>query len=340
MVILKKDEYNLLERLVMLSQKGMHKAMSNYLQTKYENVIVDDKYIVAIGNIPIALVAHMDTVFKYPVDNMYYDSRKGAVWSPEGLGADDRAGIFAILQIIRSGLRPSVILTTDEETGAVGAKALAAMSCPIPDLKYLIQLDRRGTNDCVFYNCGNEEFIDYVETFGFVERIGSFSDISVLMPAWKVCGVNLSIGYEDEHSVSEVLFVKPMLDTIKKVKVMLQVDIIPDFEYKAAAVSPFSWYDSWAKVTSVSSIADAYDDDAYGAHCSGCGKIFSEYELYPAYGKEGADKIKMFCPDCIVDKVSWCATCGEGFEINPGHPSYTCPDCASKRRGPAACSKK
>ena len=49
---------------------------------------------------------------------------------------------------------------------------------PFADMKYIIQLDRRGTSDCVFYNCANEAFIEYVEKFGFIENFGSFSDIS------------------------------------------------------------------------------------------------------------------------------------------------------------------
>ncbi len=337
MRLLRKDEYSLLERLVTLSQKGMHKAMSAYLKTKYKEVIVDEKYIVAVGDIPIALVAHMDTVFKYPVDNMYYDAQKGVVWSPEGLGADDRAGIFAILQIIKTGLRPSIILTTDEETGAIGAGALAEKECPIPGLKYMIQLDRRGTNDCVFYSCDNYDFIEYVESFGFIERYGSFSDISVLMPAWKICGVNLSVGYEDEHSISEVLFIKPLFDTINKVKKMLQVEDIPTFEYKEA---PPHWYGSWGKIKTIPSCYASdydYDDTTYGAHCAGCKKLFSEYELYPAYASDGTDSIKLYCPDCIVSHVNWCASCGEAFESIPGISLYECPECA--KRG-ASCSKK
>lgn len=336
MRLLKKDEYALLERLVTLSQGGMHKAMSTYLKTKYEQVIVDDKYIVAIGNIPIALVAHMDTVFKYPVDNMYYDQRKGAVWSPEGLGADDRAGIFAILQIIRTGLRPSIILTTDEEIGATGAKALGEKPCPIEGLKYMIQLDRRGTNDCVFYSCYNTQFIDYVEKFGFVERWGTFSDISVLMPAWKICGVNLSIGYEDEHSVSEVLFIKPMFDTINKVIKMLQEKEIPEFEYKDISVSDwYNYYGDWGKITA----ATGRTSTTYGAHCAGCNNLFSEYEMYPV--KTAGTATKLYCPDCVVDKVGWCSVCGDAYEINASKAKNKCPQCvAAPKEGDKKCLKK
>jgi DNA-directed RNA polymerase subunit RPC12/RpoP len=241
------------------------------------------------------------------------------------------AGIFAIIQIIKSGLRPSIILTTDEESGAIGASALAKNPCPIAGLKYMIQLDRRGTNDCVFYSCGNLDFIDYVETFGFIEKWGSFSDISVLMPAWKICGVNLSVGYEDEHSVSEVLFIKPLFDTINKVKNMLKEKEIPSFTFKEY-VSDWSKI-GWGKVKTspIGSYPGEADDLIYGAHCSNCGKLFSEYEMFPVHAADKPNTVRMFCTDCVVDKVNWCATCGEAFETNSSSSAYECARCVAKR---------
>ena len=130
MRVLSNQDYRLFERLVSLTQKGLHQAMAQYLKEKYEKVIVTKDYIVAIGDIPIALVAHMDTVFKNPVADLYYDQRKGVLWSPQGLGADDRAGIFAILKIIQSGLRPAIIFTTDEEKAAWEQLRLEAEIAP------------------------------------------------------------------------------------------------------------------------------------------------------------------------------------------------------------------
>lgn len=46
------------------------------------------------------------------------------MWSPQLLGSDDRAGVYAIIQIIEAGYKPHVIFTTDEEIGAVGAQKL------------------------------------------------------------------------------------------------------------------------------------------------------------------------------------------------------------------------
>ncbi len=291
----------------------MVKAMGQYLADKYDkNIIITKDYIVAIGDIPIALVAHMDTVFKTPVSDLYYDRRKGVLWSPEGLGADDRAGIFAIIKILQEGYRPSIILTTGEESGGVGACALidAHPTCPIPNLKYMIQLDRHGTNDCVFYDCYCPEFVDYVESFGFCERWGSFTDISFLMPEWQIVGVNLSVGYEDEHSHQEILNVNPLFDTIRKVKKMLSEKNIPNFKYDELVAANSLW---WKKAS------------VFGQHCSKCKKLHSEYELFPVIGID--KKVKYYCPDCIVGNADWCDRCGEAFEIIAPTTEKLCKEC-------------
>lgn len=312
MRVLNDSDYRLFERLVSLSQKEMRKAMAQYLKAKYDNVIFTKDYLVAIGDIPIALVAHMDTVYKTPVSNLYYDQRKGVLWSPEGLGADDRAGIFAVLKILQDGYRPSVIFTTDEEQGGLGAMALAMNDCPIPGLKYMIELDRRGSNDCVFYDCYCPEFVDYVESFGFCEKWGSFSDISFLMPEWQICGVNLSVGYEDEHSYTEILNIGPLFDTIRKVKKMLSDTDIPEFVYDEVMASSSMWWRT---------------SEIYGQHCSKCKKLHSEYELFPVKGIDG--RMKYYCPDCIVGNVEWCEECNEAFEIeDPSNKTKKCKECA------------
>lgn len=313
---LKNNEYKTFEQLVSLTQREVHASMHSFLRSKYNEVIATKKWLYAKGDIPIALVAHMDTVFKQPVKELYYDERKNVMWSPEGLGADDRAGIFAIIQIIRAGLRPHIILTTDEEIGCKGAMALAKRDCPFENLKYMIQLDRHGTNDCVFYDVYNPDFIDYVESFGFCEEWGSYSDISELCPAWKVCGVNLSVGYIEEHSYAEHLHVGALLKTIDKVKVMLQEEEIPDFEYM---VAPTKWW-----MTEFPTDDPRYD---YGGHCSRCHELFSEYDMFPVKGADSTTKF--YCPDCLVGRVEWCDICGEPFECDDG-VTKICNDCKDK----------
>ena len=69
----------------------------------------------------------------------------------------------------------------------------------------------------LIYDDANKDFHEYVENFGFETNWGSFSDISIICPSWGVSGVNLSVGYEDEHFEIERLFISTMQKTILKV---------------------------------------------------------------------------------------------------------------------------
>ena len=214
-------DLQLLKKLVFMEEKQLHEVMATWLRRKYDNdVIVKKEYIVAKGNIPVALVAHMDTIYASSPKIFKYFENEGFI---HGLGFDDRAGIFAIIKIIQSGLRPSVILTTGEEEGGIGATLLTLdyQESPIRDLNFLIELDRRGTNDCVFYHCNNEKFIKFIEEYGFERNTGSYSDISFIMSQWKVCGVNISVGYYNEHTPSEILLPDILLDNIDIIKEIL-----------------------------------------------------------------------------------------------------------------------
>lgn len=343
MKTLKNDDIKLMENLVSVNQEALQSVLYKFLQQYYSYVVYDKSFVLAEGDIPIALVAHMDTVFKHPAYELFYDQKKNVMWSPTGMGADDRAGVFSIIQIIKSGLRPHVVFTTDEEIGGVGSSILAKLPCPFKDLNYVIQLDRRGANDCVFYDCDNQEFEEYVEKFGFVTAYGSFTDICHLCPAWKVAGVNLSVGYRDEHSVSEVLFVGQMLDTIEKVKVMLTEKDIPKFEYIPA---PLYYYNAWKPYKYGSYYYDDdYDDYDYHFYkqntstdpkkglknvsykCHKCGKSFFEDEVLPVKLIKGGTGY--YCEDCLLPaNVDWCMLCGEPFEVDPLYPhSIVCAEC-------------
>ena len=309
--------------LASMTQPALKKTLAITLRKLgYSEVVETEDYIYAEGAIPIALIAHMDTVFPTPPKEIFYDQQLNVMWSPQGLGADDRAGVFAILQILKSGLKPHVIFTTDEERGGLGALALACdhEKHPFKDLRYMIQLDRQGAVDCVFYDCDNPEFARYVETFGFVETWGTFSDISELAPEWGIAGVNLSVGYRDEHSREEVLFVGHLLSTIDKVKKMLLCDNIPTFEYiPCAYYGDYNWHYGYGAYgfdygyNYKKKKAPARRIDAH--HCYQCGKYFPEEEMFPATLIEGGTG--NFCPDCIVDHVHWCVNCGQAFEVDP-----------------------
>ena len=333
MKILDRRDVDFMETLIKSNEKTTMGLVDKLLKKYYDKVELTFDYIYAEGDIPIALVAHMDTVFEkdalYAQREVYYDRTKNTMWCDKGGGFDDKAGIFAIFQILKSGLKPHVIFTTDEECGGLGAAALSAIPMPFKELKYIIQLDRRGINDCVFYDCDNSAFTKYVESFGFDEAIGSFSDISTLCPAWKVAGVNLSVGYNNEHTVSETLYVPALLATIEKVKHMLQETIIPNFEYIPSKYSywdyPYGYnfdYPGWDE----DSGSAFYADGSGQFYCEFCGQALQSDEVICYQDLNGV--YKTCCVDCVKDHVNWCELCNDAFEIDPTNPDKElCPQC-------------
>lgn len=293
----------LLEGLFKVSEFGLLKSLGSYLKGKYPKVEENKDYIYAEGSVPIMLIAHLDTVFRQPIRQFWYNEKKCVYKGLCGLGADDRAGVFAILQILQRGFRPYILFTTGEESGGYGAN-MFTLDHPIPpNIKYMIELDRAGENDCVFYECDNQSFIAYVESFGFKEAIGSFTDISIIMPDWYIAGVNLSIGYHHEHTMNEDLNIRTLFRTIDKVCNMLYnaneaeyYKFIPSKEY-------LNWIDLISKYDS------PYEfDDEKIINCSFCNKPYYDWEDYPIE----IEGIKMHtCPECLAQdpNIRQCEKC-------------------------------
>lgn len=206
----------------------------------YEEFVRGRDFLYAPGDLPVLLVAHVDTVQSTPrPEQIFYDRGAGVLWCPNGLGADDRAGVAGILEILQKGYKPHVLFCDGEESGGRGARE-AADALPRPDVQFMVELDRRGHEDAVFYRCEAKKFHNYVLSFGFKKAWGSFSDISVLGPAWKICSTNLSIGYYNEHRDTEHWFVKATLDTVNRVCGMLQN--IPKKPFKYEEYSYQNWW--------------------------------------------------------------------------------------------------
>jgi len=192
----------------------------------------------------ICLVAHIDTVFdadrknwydcginlKNPVSEMnpiprklhrkkiFYDQKKQIFWSPSGLGADDRAGVYACM-LLRNQTGCMVLLTDYEECGGSGAREAATIFRQYFDnIAFFLEIDRKGKSEMVFYNGESQKFKDFIHSFGFSEHSGSFTDISILGRETGIVGVNVSAGYYNQHTRQEYQNVKHLNDTIDKVK--------------------------------------------------------------------------------------------------------------------------
>lgn len=172
---------------------------------------------------PIMMVAHMDTVHKDKPTDKTLQLKNDVIGSlSTGLGADDRNGIYAILELVKRGFRPQVLFTHGEEIGGLGAKAFTLdFKEPIIKTKFMIELDRKGINECVFYDCGNKKFQSMVQSYGFIKHIGSYSDIDTISKAWDIASVNLSVGYYNAHRNNEYTLFSGIEFTINRVSQIL-----------------------------------------------------------------------------------------------------------------------
>jgi hypothetical protein len=179
----------------------------------------------------------MDTVHKEKCTDICSVGDK--ISSKQGIGGDDRCGIFIIMNLIRS-LKCSVLLCEDEEKGGIGANKFAKTEYVNSlDVNYMIEFDRKNSNDAVFYNCANKDFINFVcDATGFKEAVGSFSDISIIAPKSKICAVNLSCGYYNAHTTYEYVKYDEMMDTIEAAKALIKSECEKPFEYVAKKYSP------------------------------------------------------------------------------------------------------
>lgn len=230
------------KEICMMTQKEVKEYMHEYLTSKAYKVANEDGFLYAKGDVPVLLTAHMDTVHKEVCRDIV--EVDGKISSPQGIGGDDRCGIFMIMNIV-SELHCSVLLCEDEEIGMVGAgKFTRSDYADDVNVNYIVELDRKGVNDAVFYSCDNKEFTDFVcDVTGFKESYGSFSDISTLAPILKTAAVNLSCGYYNAHTVQEYVLYDEMIDIIEAVKVLIKTES-EHFEYVKREYSSYGYYGS------------------------------------------------------------------------------------------------
>ena len=55
------------------TQEQLCDIMGEFLKNKYKTIKKLEGNIIVQGNIPVCLVAHLDTVHQHPVREMYYD---------------------------------------------------------------------------------------------------------------------------------------------------------------------------------------------------------------------------------------------------------------------------
>ena len=220
-----------------LTQGGLRET----IKTKATMEIVGDGYMIySKTDAPKPMLCvHLDTINTHapkckikPQRDFEYDENLCILGltkkSPLScLGGDDRAGVWIAMEMIAymeaSGdYKYDIGFFEDEEIGCHGSTAYNNDKAGIQlNTTCYIGLDRKsskGTQEVALYGDDNKELMEIFNDLGYVSDMGSVTDASNL--AGEVACVNLSIGYDNEHTSSEVLYIHCMIDTLEKLKVL------------------------------------------------------------------------------------------------------------------------
>lgn len=217
--------------ILLMEEEQLFYFLVKHLKKYYPEVISYPlDFVAAYSDNPILLLAHIDSVrskyerIKLIRINDLIKNRYGI------LSADDRAGVYAILEILalctKKGIvLPSVLFTNGEEYGGTGMKSFISLcGNDIPrHINLLVALDRKHANEYVYYSSYLPQAVKrYVESFGYIEAQGSYNDVADLTNFTKIPGINVSVGYYRAHTEREVLHYSELRMTCYRITLMLR----------------------------------------------------------------------------------------------------------------------
>lgn len=226
------------------NEDRIRKAVMDQLRHHVDRLTVDSAgNILAIkiygsGHGPtILLNAHLDTAAR--IESGRTIVKNGPIWcSDKGiLGADDRAGVAVILELaqrmqsLEFNGKVKFIFTVEEEIGLIGASSVDETF--LWNVDGAIVVDRRGVGDIVT-SCGGyipfchdlyaQFFEETAKRAGLADwktTPGGSSDTRI-WAGHGIQSVNLSAGYQNEHTSDETLNVEACYNTLKLLTAVFQ----------------------------------------------------------------------------------------------------------------------
>jgi len=266
-----------------LSPEKLFKKMKGLLHHSYGKApkfssYSEDAWLYMPGDIPVCVVSHIDTVHKNLPSIVMVSTDERYISSPDGIGGDDRAGVFIIMKLLEHGLRPHVLFLNGEETGGKGAHAFVKAQKSLKDVNWFVEFDRANTNDVTKYWDTNTGLLDAMKALSFKEVSGTFTDISVLCPHFKISGVNVSAGYYHQHTKEEIIDTFAVYDMYDRWTKILVSDLVNSkFAYVEAPVAKTSYVSSYYNYDSYGKYRDNYQGYG-GGYGYGSGYGYDSYK--------------------------------------------------------------
>lgn len=219
-----------LDLIIKLSDDDLFFLLKDLMKGYFGRVIADDGSYLFYNNgldNPICLVSHIDTLRHSDDVDLTIDingvSNKNGI-----LGADDRAGVFLVLEAIKNCIYnkisfPSILFTNFEEVGMIGIKNFITDNCfnflrCERYTKLFVGLDAPGSKLYTIYSDNpSKVLIKYIENETRFKRRYSnkTSDVAVLTKEYSIPHVNLSVGYMNNHTENEFLCLDGLIEAFK-----------------------------------------------------------------------------------------------------------------------------
>ena len=240
-------------------EKKMRKFVKDYIRKNCGDCsVTQDK----LGNLFIVkgqsetypcVAAHLDQVQKYHTKDFTCMEVNDKVfgWSPknmeqQGLGADDKNGIWICLECLRRYDVLKVAFFVGEEVGCEGSG-----DCDLDffkDCRFIIEPDRRGSSDLITdMFCGDvcsKEFVKAIdaESYGYTHDSGSITDVGELVQRGVgISCLNLSCGYYRPHTDEEYTCLTELENCLDFVRHIIETctDVYP-FEYERYSMQGYN----------------------------------------------------------------------------------------------------
>ena len=196
--------------------------------------VVHDKdigYFLTVGETPKyypCFMAHLDQVHELQSDFRVWQADK--LWFATsnnyqvGIGADDKAGLYAIVRLLQVLPAAKACLFYDEEMGCLGSSSIDGKSKKwFNDVSVVVGIDRAGAHDLISRTNGltvtsrklMKQLKPLMQRYGFKKAVGSFSDVGEVVEITDIAGFNISCGYYKAHTDYETLNSQQLHTTIK-----------------------------------------------------------------------------------------------------------------------------
>lgn len=204
------------------SASGQEKTMSAYVQTflKHHGIPFEtDRYGQVFNLIPgrPIISCHMDQVQLKPCGKIKSDGKK--LWgSQDGLGADDKNGIWVCLNLLLKWDCSFIFSVCEESMEAKVESVLKPNESVLWRIPYALVFDRRGAGDIIGVENGycTPAFQIRVaregRAFGYKPTMGVYSDADSLCQFTET--VNLSVGYHEAHTAREYTVIEELVNAL------------------------------------------------------------------------------------------------------------------------------